>query len=111
MIEAIPGCPRTRHLLSHEADRLEQLARDIRSIAAGTGPLPSDLEAAPVLDAWELSWRPMTTMIGTLIGHPRLADGPAHTTEIWAIDPHRRWARTLSRYYALGAMKPVPHHD
>lgn len=104
MIEAIPGCARTRRLLMQEADRLERLAQDMRLIAGEVGPAAADLETAPVIDGWELSWRPMTTLIGTLVGHPRLADGPAHTTEIWAIDLAHRWARTLSRYYALGAM-------
>lgn len=111
MIEARPGCDRARLLLLHEARRLERLAQDLRAVAEGAAPCPEDLETAPVIDGWVFGERSMTTMIGTLIGHPRLPDGPVHTTEIWAIDPHRRWARTLSRYYVLGARRTGGGHD
>ncbi|WP_408906305.1 DUF6634 family protein [Muricoccus nepalensis] len=96
------GLERARPLLLIEAERLENLARDLRAIAGGTSPSPADLHAAPVVDLWRWSSRSMRTVVGTLQGHPRLPDGPVHTTELWAVDLKRRWARTLSRYYVLG---------
>jgi len=102
MLEVQPECDRTRLLLLFEADRLERLAADLRTVANGIGPRPQDLEAAPVIDNWAFARRPMTSMVGIMVGHPRLEDGLVHTTEIWAIDRHRGWARTLSRYYVLG---------
>ena len=103
MIEALPGCDLARLNLLFEADRLERLARDMRSIADGSVPTDRDLEAAPIVDGWRYGYRSMTSIEGTSIGHPRLPDGPVHTTEVWIIDPARRWARTLSRLYVLGA--------
>lgn len=96
------GLDRARPTLLAEADRLEHLAHDLRAIAEGTSPTPADLHAAPVVDRWQWSSRSMRTVVGTLQGHPRLPDGPVHTTEIWTVDLGRRWARTLSRYYVLG---------
>lgn len=96
------GLERARPLLLAEAERLAHLARDLRAIAGGISPTPEDLEVAPVVDHWRWRSRSMKTVIGTLQGHPRLADGPVHTTEVWAVDLERRWARTLSRYYVLG---------
>jgi hypothetical protein len=111
MIEALPGCDRVRLLLLHEARRLECLAQDLRAIAEGSAPRTEDLETAPVIDGWVFGQRSMTTMVGTLIGHPRLPDGAVHTTEVWAIDPCRRWARTLSRFYVLGTRRTGGGHD
>ena len=104
------GLDRARPILLAEADRLEQLARDLRAIAQGTSPTPADLDAAPVVDQWRWSSRTMRTVIGTLHGHPRLADGPVHTTEVWAVDVERRWARTLSRFYVLGDQRGEADH-
>lgn len=104
------GLEHARPLLLIEADRLEHLARDLRAIARGTSPDPADLHAAPVVDQWRWSSRAMRTVVGTLQGHPRLADGPVHTTELWAVDLERRWARTLSRFYVLGDQRQEDSH-
>ena len=111
MLEALPGCDLTRLNLLFEADRLERLARDMRSIADGSAPTERDLEAAPIVDGWRYGIRVMTSLEGTAIGHPRVPDGPLFTTEVWIIDPARRWARTLSRYYVLGTPSAGADHD
>lgn len=110
MIHVHAGREQARLLLLAEADRLAALSRDLRAIAEGTAPSPDELDFAPVLDEWRFSQRSMTSMIGTLVGHPRLPDGPVHTTEIWAISTSQGWARTLSRYYALGSQKADNGH-
>ena len=109
MIHVHPGHEHARLLLV-EAGRLAALARDLRAIAEGEAPSPAELDVAPVLDQWWFSQRAMTSMVGTLVGHPRLPDGPVHTTEIWAISTTQRWARTLSRFYALGSQKAGNGH-
>ncbi|WP_338661254.1 DUF6634 family protein [Pararoseomonas sp. SCSIO 73927] len=110
MIHVHPGREHARLLLLLEADRLAALARDLRAIAEGTAPTASELDSAPVLDRWQFSQRTMTTMVGNLVGHPRLPDGSVHTTEIWAISTTQGWARTLSRYYALGNQRSDGGH-
>nr|WP_245893353.1 hypothetical protein [Devosia naphthalenivorans] len=38
-----------------------------------------------------------------MFNHPDIGDGrSAVTSELFAIDPGRRWVRTLSRFYELG---------
>lgn len=110
MILVHRGLDRARPILLAEANRLDQLARDLRAIAQGTSPTPADLDAAPVVDHWRWSSRTMRTVIGTLKGHPRLPDGPVHTTELWAVDLEHRWARTLSRFYVLGDQHEGGNH-
>ena len=53
----------------------------------------------------------MSSLEGMAVGLPKVADGPVYTTEVWIIDPKRRWARTLSRYYVLGAPYVGGDHD
>jgi len=110
MIEALAGCDLARLNLLFEARRLERLARDMRVIAAGLAPTEEDLASAPIVDGWRFGIRVMTSLEGTSIGHPRVPDGPLYTTEAWVIDPARRWARTLSRYYVLGAPRAGGDH-
>jgi hypothetical protein len=96
---------RSKALLLHEAERLEKLARDLRRLAEGDGPSDHDLDAAPVLEHWSMAERSLTCLVGIGSKHPRIPDGPVMTTEPWAIDFERRWVRTLSRWYVLGAAR------
>lgn len=111
MIEARRGCDHSRLNLLFESRRLERLARDMRVIAGGLAPTEVELEAAPIIDGWRFACRTLTSLVGTSIGHPRLPDGPVHTTDVWIIDSERRWARTLSRFYVLGAPYTGGEHD
>lgn len=83
---------------------LEALTRDIGRIRAGAAPSPTDLKGAPVLQDWSPAIRQTVCMVGTVLAHPLIGDGrPITTSEVYAIDPLRGWARTYSRFYLLGA--------
>lgn len=110
MILLDAGLGRARPMLIAEADRLERLAHDLRSIAGGTSPTPADLDAAPVIDNWRFGLRSSSTMIGIVEGHPRLLDGPVRTSGVWVVDLERGWARTLSRFYVLGDQRKEANH-
>jgi hypothetical protein len=85
-------------------EKLRRLASDLARIRAGEGPTAAELENAPLLDGWARIVRPAHCLAGAVRGHPRLGDRPLiATTEVFAIDPVRGWARTYSRFYALGA--------
>ena len=84
------------------------LDRAIISIAAAeAGPSTEDMEHAPELDLWRLQ----VNFFGELVlecnvrRHPVLGDRAIITSPVIALDPHERWARTVSRWYRLG-----PHH-
>jgi hypothetical protein len=88
----------------HAIEKLRRLASDLARIRAGKGPTAAELENAPLLDGWSVVVRPAHCLGGAVRGHPRLGDRPLiATTEVFAIDPVRGWARTYSRFYALGA--------
>jgi hypothetical protein len=40
-------------------------------------------------------------LAGFAIGHPILGTQQITTSQLFAIDPNGRWARTFSRYYVL----------
>lgn len=84
------------------ADLLEALAADLRRLASGHAPSAAQLAEAPTLGDWGVLSRSGIALVGTVQGHPRIADhGPAITSELFAIDGDERWARTMSRYYLL----------
>lgn len=87
--------------MREEADRLEKLAADLRRIAEGEGPLPSDLIGAPILDRWEILQHPTPYLTGIASGHPRLNDGRIFTSDLIVLAPDKAWARTRSRFYVL----------
>ncbi|AXI52205.1 MULTISPECIES: DUF6634 family protein [unclassified Sulfitobacter] len=81
-------------------------AKKIRAAikAADGGPSETDLAEAPVLNYWRphVSRRGAPILWGMVSGHPRLAGGWITTSQLVAIDANRGWARTASRWYALG---------
>ena len=82
--------------------RLEALASDLERFGSGEMPSPEELDAAPLLDPFAISTRPLPCLIGGNGDHPILK-GPAITTsEVWIIAPDFGWARTYSRLYRLG---------
>ena len=88
------------------AELLEDLAADLRGLAAGSLPSPGRLREAPHLRRWGFAPRSALCLAGTAYGHPRIVDGrECVTSEIFAIARDRSWARTLSRYYQLGPPK------
>ena len=81
-------------------------AQKVRSAlkAAADGPTETDLASAPVLNYWRpyVSYRGAPILWGIASGHPRLKEGWITTSQLVAIDVDRGWARTASRWYALG---------
>lgn len=102
MILVHHGLGSVRPFLKHEADRMQQLADDLRAIADGGLPTPAILEAAPVAHDWRIGPRTVPMLVGHTVGHPNLPTGPVYTTEVIAADLTVGWARTLSRFYVLG---------
>lgn len=102
MIRVHRGLDTAGPKLLYQAERLERLAADMRRIAAGDWPRAEDLNSAPVMDFWSLGSVTIPTLEGISQGHPRIPAGPTTSTEVWAIDVHAGWARTLSRFYRLG---------
>jgi hypothetical protein len=88
----------------HLVEKLRRLADDIERIRAGQAPTAGELANAPILDGWIPATRQSMCLAGTVRGHPLLGDRRlVVTTEIYAIDTIRGWARTYSRFYVLGA--------
>lgn len=85
------------------ADALERLALDMRMLAAGHLPDRKYISEAPLLHCWSAVQRPRFALSGTVYGHPAISDGrTAITSELFAINRQRQWARTMSRFYGLG---------
>lgn len=85
---------RTAALLRALADDLERLSMFVPSF--------EDLDGAPVLSEWRLGCRTANCLVGNVVGHPLLGDREVVTSELFAIDPPGRWARSASRFYRLG---------
>jgi len=81
-------------------------AQKIRSAikAADGGPSENDLAEAPVLNYWRphVARHGAPILWGIASGHPRLKGGWITTSQLVAIDVDQGWARTASRWYALG---------
>lgn len=62
----------------------------------------AELQDAPRLHDWRPILRPRPALHGWAEAHPVLGSREVVTSEIYAIDHKAGWARTLSRFYALG---------
>ena len=87
---------------------LERLAHDLRTaIKDPLRPaawLTQPNVHLPLLDDWRYSTRPVVCLEGMSTGHPKRpgARRPIRTSELWLISEEFGWARTYSRWYALG---------
>ena len=81
---------------------IHALSEDLRALQQGRDPSPELLAEAPRLVDWTYGYRFEPALVGTVVGHPRVADGPATTSGLYYLDAERGFARTLSRWYALG---------
>ncbi|UYO45737.1 hypothetical protein KQX63_06905 [Rhodopseudomonas palustris] len=72
-------------------------------IRASGGPDDALLADAPTLDPYEFEQISAFRIFrGIVRGHPQLHDGDQiSTTLVIAVDPHLRWARTLTGWYRL----------
>ena len=87
-------------------DRLRDLADELQGIRDEVKPTPEDLQGAPRLERWRATTRQVRVLTGDVHGHPNFPDGRRITTSDLYASDGRNWARTLSRYFALG--KPDP---
>lgn len=78
--------PRLRSLLAD----LEQLAEPARNAT------PNDVV---VIRNCILASRSVPCLIGQMIGHPEIKDGPGVTSELFYLDRKQKLGRTLSRWY------------
>jgi hypothetical protein len=83
--------------------RLRALADDLEAVALGRSePHPTTL-----VTSWSFATRAAPCLVGNAFGHPSIGDGRrAITSEVYYVDPTRRLARTLSRWYRLGSYEP-----
>lgn len=89
-----------------DAVRLEAALAAFDRLTAGGAPDPYELAAAPILSGWRRSLMPTVEpiLVGTITGHPHLSGRRnVATSRLLALDPVDGWARTLSRWYRLGA--------
>ncbi|QNQ64443.1 hypothetical protein IB024_16655 (plasmid) [Brucella sp. 6810] len=93
-----------RQRLATEIETLKALVCDLERLLNGEDPEQSDLADAPLIENWEFDRRHTTCLVGTFIAHPRLGRIVPNgiTSELWYIDPERKYARTFSRFYRLG---------
>lgn len=84
------------------ARRVHALSADLRRIHLGLSPTAEELAAAPVIEDWIMGYRIEPALVGKVVGHPELVDGPVTTSGIYLLDVEFGFARTLSRYYNLG---------
>ncbi|WP_338110981.1 hypothetical protein [Rhizobium cauense] len=81
-------------------EKLRRLADDLENIDRCVDAI----EPKAVLTSWALGTRPVPCLVGRPLGHPIIADGrPACSSELFYLDPERGIARTMSRWYGLGA--------
>ena len=96
----------------HSDDPIEVIAKaraladDVERILANRGSYQADLGAAPVLDLYCPVSSPSYRLIGIVGRHPHPRDQRTiRTSPLCLIDQEAGWARTWSRFYALG--RPV----
>ncbi len=81
----------------------EERRQILAPIHAGEKPTPEQIEGAPLLVGWDICHEPVPHLVGTGYGHPRLPDAtPIYTSSLVYLDPHLKFARTMSRFYRLG---------
>lgn len=83
---------------------LDKFATSIEAIYRGA--TDSELNEAPLLSDWILANQGFPHFQGFAQGHPLLPAGRVHSSMTLLIAPDRSHARTLSRWYRLGVMKP-----
>ena len=76
------------------------------------GPKPEMLATAPRLDKWTTVREQgglACALIGYVTGHPVLSNRWIGTSALCGLDRDRKWARTNSRWYALGRAATPEH--
>ncbi|MDT3684960.1 MAG: hypothetical protein RO009_07955 [Pseudorhodoplanes sp.] len=93
-------------------ERFCEAQKTINMLAQGWRPSASELQHAPNLSAWQPVMLPIGDIIllGFVTGHPYIRDGKfCSTSPLIAYDAQlAEWARTVSRWYRLGAPSRLP---
>lgn len=85
--------------------RLKRLVADLEGMQSGSKNAP-ELMALPILHDWVPSVRPVISIEGTVEGHAARPDGfRVNTSQTCLLvrDGGETFARTLNRWYRLGA--------
>lgn len=85
----------------HIAERLRKLSDDFQRM--GSPDYLRSLDPEAILTNWMLSPDIVFSLRGEVSGHPHLRAGPIETSQLFFIDQKLGLARTLSRWYRLGA--------
>ncbi|WP_377848552.1 DUF6634 family protein [Bosea sp. UC22_33] len=90
--------------LAPEIERLTRLVADLERIRSGHHPDEAELVGAPMLEHWSPAEHRTIALVGTVDGHPTIPNGrQVCTSDLWMIAPELSYARTLNRFYRLGA--------
>jgi hypothetical protein len=90
--------------IDEHIDILRRLLCDLEKLRRSGVPTSSSLSEAPFLDEWSFAHRLVPCLSGYPEGHPTCRSGRmARTSDLWVIAPEQRYARTLTRFYRLGA--------
>lgn len=85
-----------------QIEKTEALLVDLKRFASRQFPTSAELEAAPLIDEYQITPRTLPALSGRAYKHPLLGSASVMTTELWAVAPSLGWARTWSRFYRLG---------
>ena len=89
--------------LESEIHRLRGLVQALDDIRRGLHPDKAALAACPKIHSWRAIPRPDPCLTGLMFNHPTIADGrQGITTGLWVHAPALGYARTVTRFYALG---------
>jgi hypothetical protein len=89
--------------LESEIHRLRGLVHALEDIRRGRHPNKAALASCPRIASWRAIPRPDPRLTGIMFNHPHIADGrPGITTGLWVLAPTLGYARTITRFYALG---------
>ena len=79
-------------------------------IRRGRHPDKAALATCPRIHDWRVIPRPDPCLTGIMFNHPTIADGrQGITTGLWVLAPALGYARTITRFYALGKPDPSSH--
>lgn len=92
------------------AARLRRLADDCECLELGLPVSELELAKAPLLEDWAPIVMPQgLRLVGYATDHPVVGEGAVITSPVCFADPGGSWARTIFRFYRLGA--PIPLKD
>jgi|UPI000831369D hypothetical protein len=93
------------HAYDHSIEvmrRMRTMCDDIDAVLAGLPPSVEKLSQAPLIHQWKVVPYQSVCLAGFVSGHPRIRNGPVLSSQVFMLDPERKWGRTISRFYRLG---------